>query len=413
MNAIRTSGTSVPTASGVRRYLVGFFVTNVGVGGFILATGLILFASTGSAELFGVLIGMEFGLGLIGQVIGASVLDRQDALKVATTANAVRGFAVLGCGVLLLTASTTVVLVCVFLLSAIIRPLYRAASFALVVRVCEPVELARVNGLRFGLLQVAQVTGLLLVSLLNAAAPAPVMLLGVAVCLLAGTVILAKLRHVPTRATPSAGDRLLGRWRELGAALRGTPVICVHLLLGCAGPLAVALAAVLVAPVNAELGGGALGIIVLDGGAAVGSFVAVLITRRFAVERLPALIWVAPPLMAGGLLVLGLDQSVAPAVLAFLALGCGSVLSATALDSLLQYRTAARLLGRLAISQEAAVSVFALVSLPVFGHLLTGGDVGVASVAFATVLACFTVVFAAGWFVQRTRLLTSPVGESD
>lgn len=413
MKAVRASGRDVPTSAAVRRYLFGFFITNVGVGGFTLATGLILFASTGSAEMFGVLVGMEFGLGLVGQVIGASVLDRHDALTVAIIANVVRGCAVLGCGALLLATSGSVVLICVFLLSAIIRPLYRAASFALVVRVCEPAELARVNGLRFGLLQVAQMTGLLLVSLLNAVAPAPVMLLGVAVCLLVGTAVLAGLRHIPASATPSATDRLLSRWRELGAVFRNAPVVGVHLLLGCAGPVAVALAAVLVAPVNAGLGGGALGIIVLDGSAAVGSFVAVMITRRFVVERLPSLIWVAPPLMAAGLLLLGLNQSVVPAVLAFLALGCGSVLSATALDSLLQYRTAPQLVGRLAISQEAAVSMFAFVALPVFGRLLAVDGVGTASVVFATVLACFTVVFAIGWSVRRTRLLTSPVGNPD
>ncbi|RJQ78870.1 hypothetical protein D5S19_27220 [Amycolatopsis panacis] len=400
-------------SSAIRRYLFGYFVTNVGVGGFTLAVGLILFARTGSAEMFGVLVGMEFGLGLIGQVIGVSVLDRRDALKVAIIANVVRGGAVLGCGALLLASAGTTVLVSVFLVSAIIRPLYRAASFALVVRVCEPVELARVNGLRFGLLQVAQVTGLLWVSLLNAVAPQPVMLLGVAVCLLAGTAILAELRHLPAQAPPATADRMSGRWRELGAAFRRTPAVAVHLLLGCAGPLAVALAAVLVAPVNAELGGGALGIIALDGSAAAGSFGAVMITRKFAVERLPSLIWAAPPLMAAGLLLLGLNQSVPAAVVAFLGLGCGSVLSATALDSLLQYRTAARLVGRLAISQEAAVSLFALVALPVFGRLLAESGVGAASVVFATVLTGFTVAFAVGWSVRRTRLLTSPVGNPD
>lgn len=413
MTSIRARGRSVPRSSAIRRYLFGYFVTNVGVGGFTLAVGLILFARTGSAEMFGVLVGMEFGLGLIGQVIGVSVLDRRDALKVAIIANVVRGGAVLGCGALLLATAGTTVLVSVFLVSAIIRPLYRAASFALVVRVCEPVELARVNGLRFGLLQVAQVTGLLWVSLLNAVAPQPVMLLGVAVCLLAGTAILAGLRHLPAQAPPTTADRMFGRWQELGAAFRRTPAVAVHLLLGCAGPLAVALAAVLVAPVNAELGGGALGIIALDGSAAIGSFVAVMITRKFAVERLPSLIWAAPPLMAAGLLLLGLNQSVSAAVVAFLGLGCGSVLSATALDSLLQYRTAARLVGRLAISQEAAVSLFALVALPVFGRLLAENGVGVASVVFATVLAGFTVAFAVGWSVRRTRLLTSPVGNPD
>ncbi|WP_098509855.1 MFS transporter [Amycolatopsis sulphurea] len=403
----------MPPSSAIRRYLFGYFVTNVGVGGFTLAVGLILFARTGSAEMFGILVGMEFGLGLIGQVIGVSVLDRRDALKVAIIANVVRGCAVLGCGALLLATAGTTVLTSVFLVSAIIRPLYRAASFALVVRVCEPVELARVNGLRFGLLQVAQVTGLLWVSLLNAVAPQPVMLLGVAACLLAGTAILAGLRHLPAKEPPDTADRMFGRWRELGAAFRRTPAVAVHLLLGCAGPLAVALAAVLVAPVNAELGGGALGIIALDGSAAAGSFVAVMITRKFAVERLPSLIWAAPPLMAAGLLLLGLNQSVPAGVVAFLGLGCGSVLSATALDSLLQYRTAARLVGRLAISQEAAVSLFALVALPVFGRLLAERGVGVASVVFATVLAGFTVAFAVGWSVRRTRLLTSPVGIPD
>jgi hypothetical protein len=414
MNAVRTDGRRVPLTPAVRRYLVAFFVTNIGVGGFTLATGIILYVRTGSAATFGVLVGMEFGLGLIGQLIGGSVLDRVDALKVALVANTVRGVAVLLCGTLLLlvTASTSL-LITVFLLSAVIRPLYRASSFSLVVRVCNQDDLARVNGLRFGLLQVAQVVGLLWVSVLNTVAPPPVMLVGVAICLLTGTVLLAGLRKSVTAdeaASEQPASHVLGRWRELARALRAAPVVLVHLFLGCAGPVAVALAAVLVAPVNAELGNGPMGIAILDGSAAVGSFAAVVITRRFDTERLPSVIWIAQSLMAAGLLLLGVRAEVGTAVFAFLALGCGSVLSATALDSLLQFRTATRLIGRIAISQECAVSLFALVALPVFGRLVGSQGVAVAAVTYATVLFGFMVVFAVGWSVRRNRLLTSPVG---
>lgn len=413
MTSKTRSGNSrrLPASPAVRRYLFGFFLTNVGVGGFTLATGLILFARTGSAELFAVLVGMEFGLGLIGQVIGVSVLDRIDALRVATSVNTIRGCAILICGATLFVTHGAIALMGVFVLSAIIRPLYRAASFALVVHVCEPVELIRVNGLRFGLLQLAQITGLLCVSVLNAFAPAPAMLLGVAAFLLWGTAILAGLRCLPSRFVPECQNQLVGRWLELRGALRSTPSVGVHLLLACAGPLALAIAAVLVAPINAECGGGAWGIVVLDGAAAVGAFVAVLISRRFALPQLALLIWIAPPLMATGLLLLGLSQGIGPAVAAFFALGCGSVLSATALDSLLQHRTSPRLIGRIAITKEAAISGVGLVALPVFGDMVTRSGIDFTSVVFAAVLACFTLAFAVGWSIHGDRLLTRPIGE--
>lgn len=416
MTVLAERSTGQRNSRAVQLYLIAFFLTNMGVGGFTLAAGLILFAKTGSALAFGALVGLEFALGFVGQLIGGSVLDRLDVLRVAIITNALRSAGILVAAIAVLLAGTVPPLLVAFLISAIIRPLYRSASFAIVPRICARDELLRVNGLRFGLLQVAQVAGLVLVSLLNAWAPS-LMLLGVAACLIAGTVVMARLRTTADSgfapvATSGGGGRLRSltrNWTELAVALRRTPTVLVHLLLGCVGPMVVALASVLVAPVNAALGGGPLGIAVLDGGAAVGSLIAVGITRTTTHRRLPSLIAIAQVVMASGLVLLGTGTHVVVAASAFVMLGCGSVLSATALDSLFQLRTAPELVGRMAVAQEFAVSSVAAVALPLFGGVMASQGIQIASYTYTLLLGGFAAIFAVGWLMRRDQLFTSMV----
>ena len=55
-------------------YLSAFFLTNVGVGGFTLATGLALYKQSGTATTFAWLVAVEYALGLVGQFVGGSIL---------------------------------------------------------------------------------------------------------------------------------------------------------------------------------------------------------------------------------------------------------------------------------------------------------------------------------------------------
>ncbi len=392
----------------VRTYLSAFFLTNVGVGGFTLATGLALYQQSGTATTFAWLVAVEYALGLVGQFIGASILDRSDVLGVALIANTIRAVAILGGGIAFWVAGSSVPLIGVFLVSALIRPLYRSASFVLVRHVCPPDDLPQVNALRFGLLQAAQLTGLGLVGLLYALLPPGAVIAAVATAMLVGTVILAGLRgstiQAPVHAAAAEPLSFNENWRQLGQALAGAPGLLVHLVLGGLPVLVISLATVLVAPVNTAIDGGSLGIVVLDGGASVGALATILVVRRWQVARGPAVIGYAIAMAVVGLLVVAAGGGLALAALGFLLLGTSAALGATALDTRLQLRADPAILGRLAVSQECVAAITAIAAIPLLGPLLDDAGVRGAGLAYAAVTAGYLCLFLLATARLRGRL---------
>ncbi|MGE7434521.1 MFS transporter [Kitasatospora sp. NPDC001175] len=398
------------TGRGVTIYLIGFFLTNVGVGGFTLAIGLALYRQTGSADTFALLVGVEYALGLAGQLLGGSILDRRDVLTVGLVSNSIRGVAVLVGGALFLASDSQLVLVSAFLVSAFIRPLYRAASFVMVRQVADVAVMPQVNTLRFGLLQVAQLAGLGVVSGLFVVLPSGAVLCAVAVFFLSGTAVHFLLRGIPDRsAAQGAGEpkspapmTLRENWRQLGQVLRSNPGLCVHLVIGVMPSVITSLASVLVAPVNQALRGGPLGITVLDGGASVGALLTVLVVRRIDARR-PYLVGVA---CATAVLALGLlaGASALPvAGLAFLGIGVATTLGATTSDTILQLRSAPQLLGRLSITRESATSITAIAMIPLTGPVTTDWGVHVTALVFTGVAAAYLSLFLVTAAVLRGR----------
>jgi hypothetical protein len=405
-----------------KTYLVAFTVTNTGVGGFTLAIGLTLFTATGSATAFSIAVAAEYLLGLVGQIIGGSILDRWPLLPVALVCNTVRGLAVLLGGLLVLVTHSATPALVAFLAVSVLRPIYRAASFSLVGRVCQPDELVRVNSMRFGLLQIAQFGGLALVSGLNAIAGSPSAVIGVSVLFLAGSALLLRLsphvRPLDTAADPSeppqsAWRSVVQSWRELARAVRSVPTVIIHLLLGGVAPVVTSLIVVLVAPVNAEMGGGAVGIALLDGGATLGALAAVLFARRFLEHRMPLVLVASLVLAVVGLLGVAMSGGLVPATLSFLVLGLSIALGATASDTLLQLRSAPQILGRIAISQEFVVSFLAVLFLPAFGVLGSSAGFDRASLVYAGVVGAFLVLLLLSLRVHRERLFFAPLPVPD
>lgn len=402
-------------SAAARYYLTAFTVTNVGVGGFTLAIGLTLFSATGSAVTFGIAVTLEYALGVAGQIIGGSVLDRRNVLSVGIFCNALRAALVLTGGVLALVTHSPIPVVIVFLCSAVLRPIYRAASFALVATVCRRDERLRVNAIRFGLLQLAQLGGLGLVGALNAAVGAPGAIVGVAVAFVAGTLLLLPLRANMAARPPVDGPNgstrgaLIRTWRELARAIHSVPSVLIHLILGGVAPIVVSICVIFVAPVNAELHGGGLGIVLLDGSATVGALLAILIIRRLPLKRLPLALGSSIILSIVGLIGLAISPGLVVASSQFGVLGVAIGLGAAASDTLLQLRTASAIVGRIAISQEFAVSLLILLVLPLSGPLLAAQGFRATSLAYAAVVAIFLVVMICGLWWQRSLLFTCPI----
>lgn len=394
-------------------YLTAFFLTNVGVGGFTLATGLALYKQSGTATTFAWLVAVEYALGLVGQFVGGSILDRRDVLGVALTSNTIRAVAILGGGAGFWISGSTLPLVGVFLVSAFIRPVYRSASFVLVRHVCAPAELPQVNALRFGLLQAAQLTGLALVGLLYALLPPGAVIVAVALAMLAGTATLAclrgSMRAAPLGAGAASPVSFRENWRQLGQVFIGAPGLLVHLVLGGLPIVIVSLAAVLVAPVNDAVDGGSFGIVVLDGGASIGALAAILAVRRWEVARSSAAIGYATVMAIVGLICVAESRSLIIAATGFLLLGTATALGATALDTRLQLRADPVILGRLAISQECVAALTAIALIPLLGPLLK--DVGVhgAALTYSAVAAGYLCLFLVATAWLRSRLFDQKI----
>ncbi|AKC38478.1 H+ Antiporter protein [Mycolicibacterium phlei] len=399
-------------------YLVAFTVTNAGVGGFTLAIGLTLFAATGSAAAFGIAVAAEYLLGLAGQLVGGSILDRLRLLPVALVCNTARGVAVLVGGAMVLATGKAAPAIIVFLLVSVLRPIYRSASFALVGRVCHTTELVRVNSIRFGLLQIAQLGGLAAVSGLNAIAGAPSALVGVSALFLLGSALLLRLRpHVqPLEARESAPQdagsivrSIIGPWRELGSVIRSVPTVIIHFAVGAIPALVTSISIVLVAPVNSAFNGGSLGIALLDGGETLGALGVVFFTRRAPSARLPMLL-VASVILAGlGLAGVGISSSLAFATIAFMVLGLSAALGGSATDTMLQLRSEPQILGRIAIAQEFATSLLAVLFLPTFGVLATSIGFGKTALFYAAVLACVLSLVLLSLALFRSHLFNAPL----
>ncbi|MGW7576326.1 MFS transporter [Streptomyces sp. NPDC054765] len=390
-------------------YLAGFTLTNIGVGGFTLAVGLAFYEKTESAATFGLLVALEYAIGFVGQLVGGSVLDRYSTLGVALLTNSVRCLSVLLGGLFLLLTDTQLPLMIAFVISAFIRPQYRSASFVLSRQVSPLSELKRINALRAAFLPAAKLTGLGIVALLAAFFSSGVVLCVLTVFFFVGTLGFAALKELPGGGPESGPDdpsarpaSLTESWQQLGRALKTVPGLCVHLVLSGMPATIAALAAVLVAPVNHWAHGGAYGIAVLDGGVAVGALCSITLARRLATRTY--LVGVACAVSVAALLMLTAGSTLWVAGLSFWLLGVATTLGATTLDTFLQMRAAEGILGRLFITQEFSISVTAVALLPLSGEFASNRGIPFTALVYASVAACYLVIFLASTFLLRQRL---------
>lgn len=397
-----------------RMYLTGFTLTNVGVGGFTLAVGLAFYQESGSAATFGLLVAIEYAVGLVGQLTGGSTLDRFSTLKVALLTNSVRCVAVLAGGLSVVLTANQMPLMIAFLISAFIRPQYRSASFVLAREVTPASDLTRINALRSGFLPTAKLCGLATVALLAAFIPVGWILCVLTLFFFAGTVAYASLAGLPrgqfTGAERDSAHRptsLTQSWRQLGTVLRSAPGLRVQLFLYGMPATVAALAAVLVAPVNHAVDGGSFGIAILDGGAAIGALCSVSISRRLNAHGY--LVGVACALTVVSLLNLAASGNIYSAGISFWLLGLATTLAATTMDTIMQRRASPAILGRLFITQEFVISVTAIVLLPVSGAFATERGIGFTSFVYAAIAGCYLIVFLVSRLILGERMFAEKV----
>lgn len=389
-----------------RLLLAAVLFTNIGMGGHTLATGVLLYAATRSAMAFAGTLGVGFALGLIGQFFAGGLLDRSSPRRVDVFVNGSRGVLILLAAVVVAETHGTLLVALTFIYMSILGPVYRANSFAITRRVAGDARLPRVNALRSGLVQVGQLLGLGLVSLLITFVPPAAAFAANGVWFLLGGGCVLMIDGLPRRA---AGGALAyahpaAVWREWVGVIRASrhvPSVYVHCLISSSSPVAAALINLYIAPLNQALGGTSLGLALLDGGFALGAILASarlsrLRTLSQAADREVSL---ALFVTALGLLGLGTIDHLGVAALCTLTIGAATTVTFVRLNTSLQLRSAQGVMGRVAVIQDAVGSVIALALVPVIGKVADLRGVRSAVLAGALAVAGYLAVA----LVSRTR----------
>lgn len=357
--------------------LLSVLFTNIGLGGHTLITGVLLYTITQSAIAFTATLSFGFAIDLVGQFFGGGVLDRLSPRMTAIFANLTRGFLIIVAGLYTYATNSVIGIVVVSLYMSLIGPIYRASTFSLSLLIVEREVLSRFNALRMGVLQIGQLLGLGLVSVMLTFTSREITFIFVGFWFVLGALMTFLISGVPNRKTETGLGALnpavtILEWRELFRAFRTAPSIYAHILVSSSGILIPTIVQLCVVPLNKVLNGNSMGLALLDGGYTIGAILASLIFSRFNWMKIGIQFLINTSLLmsAASLYLTGLVDNIFLAAACFFLAAFMVTGASISLDTSLQLRSPKEFLGRIAIFQDACMSLVAVTLVPMIGWVI-------------------------------------------
>ncbi|WP_054950387.1 MFS transporter [Numidum massiliense] len=369
----------VPPAG--RWLLAATLVTTVGNGMHTLATGKLLYDSTGSVAAFGAVIIFEQVISFLMQVVAGPKVDRSDPKRTCVQVELIRGGLLIGFALAMLVSHNVFLWIMLMTLSIkVTQPFYRAATFALAPAVMSSESLGRFNGYSNICLQGGQLLGVALAGVVIHywGAPAAFLINGVTFIFSAVSISFITVPHAEiVRATGMSPriswKQLLKEWREFFLLLRREIGLGWHLMLNTVDSLAVILFNLVLVPLVAvRYGGSAYWLSIVDGAFAVGAMATAVVvaplTNRWG-SHTTVVIGVGGQAVC--FLLLGLtDQTWLTLGLTF-GIGACNTISWTVLMTTLQLRVQGRpIKGRIGTARNLLTSVTAAALVPLVSKTL-------------------------------------------
>lgn len=146
---------------------VGMFVSNIGNGMYILAIGIILYKSTGQTSTFTFMVVLQAILSFLTQSFASVISDKGFAKIAASSAELLRGFIIILCGLGAMFYSVKFLVIAAALLS-LLQPFYRTSIFVIGPLIAQNTALAKYNARVSAFQQAGQLIGAAIAGLIIA-----------------------------------------------------------------------------------------------------------------------------------------------------------------------------------------------------------------------------------------------------
>lgn len=366
-------------------FLLSVLFTNIGLGGYTLMTGVMIYDLTNSAVLFSSTLGVGFALDLIGQFFGGGFLDRLSPKKVCFYANVSRGLLIVAAGLHVLMTQEVIGVIIASLYMSTVGPVYRAGVFAIPPLIVQKERLSVFNAVRIGLMQVGQLVGLGIVTGMLAFLSREIVFVLVGLWFVLGGVFTQIIPGVMRgqelkRFAVFNPVHTIHEWRVLFRTFRSTPSIFAHIFVSSGLLVVPTIINLAVVPLNNELWGETLGLALLDGGYAVGAIVAsIIFSRNSQLMKSPRfVVFYTLSISCGSLFFAGIVETIFLATMCFFLAGFSITGASVTLDTSLQLRLDESLLGRTALFQDACMSLLGISLVPFIGSIIDSNGIQVA-----------------------------------
>ncbi|TKI60054.1 MFS transporter [Lysinibacillus mangiferihumi] len=356
--------------------LLNVLFTNIGLSGLTLLTGILIYDITGSLMAFAFTLVSGFIIDLAGQFFAGGILDRINPNKVSIIINLSRGLLIIIAGLIVIIMGSVTSVIFLSLFMSLVGPAYRASVFAISPLLVNQKFLSQFNAFRVGVMQVGQLIGLGLATLVLALTNQEIAFTSIAIWFLLGALMMILLGDLPLKNKVllnrvfSIKNTLL-EWKELFLAFKVAPSIYFHILISSSGLLIASIFSLLIVPLNEFFQGKEIGYLILDGGFTVGAILASLILSKLSNLNSYTYIVVNVCLLVStvSIFILGYGNIILAGLLMFV-IGISTTSLMICLDSSLQIRVGNKFLGRTALFQDMFMSLISIIFVPIIANTM-------------------------------------------
>lgn len=343
------------------------FISNFGDGMHTLAIGQILFDRTGAVTSFGIVIALNYLIGIVCQIYAGHLADLLKRSSLVKSSDLARGILVIGLALAVGAAAPICWIVGISLLIKVGTQIYRPSYQAMISEAVGADRLSAFNSANAACMQGGQLLGMAAFGLLFRFGPAWVFLVDASTFFVSAAIVhRLKISSAAREESKSA----VRSWIEAYRFVRGEKGLLLHIVISASVFLIYPIVELSVVPINAlRFGGDKTWLAILNGVFSAGCILSMWLMKRWKDEEHAWLWMLAQAILLGVFALSGSSGSLAIAI--YLGLGLVSTLASIQLLNRLMARSPRAFQGRVSALRYLTIAIMISAVMPVLTSTFT------------------------------------------
>jgi MFS family permease len=362
------------------------FISNFGDGMHTLALGQILYEKTGQATSFGMIISLNYLLGIICQIYAGHLADRFVRSKLVKYADLGRGLVVLCLAASVYASLPAISIILLSLLIKIGTQIYRPAYYAMLSEAIPSERLSAFNSKNVAFMQGGQLLGMAFVGLLYSRGPGIVFAADASTFFISALIV--HLMKIKTQHSEKSKTSVLNSWKDAFHHVKKEKGLLPHIFLSASTFLIFPIEELSIVPINnILLGGDKFWLSILSAMFSAGCIFSMLIMKFWSKEQ-SAYRWMWLQTLAWSILLFCKDSKIF-ASSAYFGLGLFSTMAGVQLLNRLMKRSPKSFQGRISALRYLVVSFWIATLIP-FVTMLFAKDLNTGILGSTVVFCIFS-----------------------